>query len=191
MMMIPTSPPGTGVDAPIRLVCFPYAGGGAHIYADWRTGLPPQVEVHAVQLPGRGRRFAEPALERLDAAVSDIVDALATLNDKPFMFFGHSMGALLAFETARALRRLGSAGPLRLLMSAYRAPQLERREPPIRDLPEAAFIAKLREFEGTPPEVFANKELLELMLPVVRADFTLVETHRYRPELPLACPISC
>jgi medium-chain acyl-[acyl-carrier-protein] hydrolase len=174
----------------LPLVCFPYAGGAAHIYADWRAGLPEPVSLHAVQLPGRGRRFAEPVLESLDAVVAGVVEALGSFDDKPFVLFGHSMGALLAFETTRALRRLGRPGPLRLLVSGYRAPQLERTEPPIHDLPEAAFVAKLREFEGTPPEVFANAELLQLMLPMVRSDFALVETYRYRPEPPLKVPIT-
>lgn len=181
---------GSAVAERLRLVCFPYAGGGAHIYADWRDVLPSSVGVHAVQLPGRGRRFAEPALDRLDLMVAGIAHALRALDDKPMVFFGHSMGALLAFETARALRRLGQRGPSRLLLSAYRAPQFCRDEPCIHHLPDGEFADKLRELEGTPPEVFENRELLQLMLPMVRADFAAVETYRHRPELPLSCPIT-
>jgi medium-chain acyl-[acyl-carrier-protein] hydrolase len=174
----------------LRLVCFPYAGGGAHIYAEWRAGLPAQVGLYPLQLPGRGRRFSEPALLRLDAVVAGAVEALASLDDKPFVLFGHSMGALLAFETARALRRLGRRGPLRLLVSGYRAPQLPRDTEPIHQLPDDAFAARLRQFEGTPPEVFTNAELLQLMVPIVRADFTVVETHVHQDEPPLACPVT-
>jgi medium-chain acyl-[acyl-carrier-protein] hydrolase len=177
-------------DEQLRLICFPYAGGGAHLYADWRAAFGAEVGVYAVQLPGRGRRFAEPALRRLGDVVDGVVEALAGLCDKPFVLFGHSMGALLAFETTRALRRAGCTGPVRLLVSGYRAPQLQRLDPPIHDLPDAAFVARLREFEGTPPEVFANAELLQLMLPVVRADFALVETYCQQAEPPLQIPIT-
>jgi medium-chain acyl-[acyl-carrier-protein] hydrolase len=172
------------------MFCFPYVGGGAHIFNDWRRAIPEHVGLYAIQLPGRGRRFCEAPLDRLQPMVAAIAEALARFDDLPFVFFGHSMGALVAFETARALRRGACQGPAWLFASGFRAPQLADDDAPIHDLPEPAFLAKLQELEGTPAEVLQNEEILRLMLPIVRADFAVVETYRYLPEPPLACPIT-
>ncbi|HEY0385456.1 MAG TPA: thioesterase domain-containing protein, partial [Pyrinomonadaceae bacterium] len=116
--------------------------------------------------------------------------ALAPFLDKPFAFFGHSMGATLAFEVARLLRDEKRQMPVHLFVSARHAPQLPDPEPPIYDLPEAELKEELRNLNGTPPEVLEHPELMELMLPLFRADCRVSETHTYRPGSPLDCSIT-
>ncbi|HYP01402.1 MAG TPA: alpha/beta fold hydrolase, partial [Pyrinomonadaceae bacterium] len=110
--------------------------------------------------------------------------------DRPFAFFGHSMGAMIAFELARHLRELGSPQPVHLFVSGRRAPQIPRAPRVRYDAPEPEFIEELRSLEGTPPEVFSHPELLQLMLPLLRADFSVVHTYAYTPAPPLDCPIT-
>jgi medium-chain acyl-[acyl-carrier-protein] hydrolase len=110
--------------------------------------------------------------------------------DKPFAFFGHSNGGLMVFELARALRREGGPMPLQLLVGGRPAPQLEITDPPIHALPHDEFIQELRRFAGTPDEVLENAEIMELIMPLLRADFAMGETYQYVPEPPLDLPIS-
>ncbi|HQC96192.1 MAG TPA: alpha/beta fold hydrolase [Aquabacterium sp.] len=173
----------------LRLFCFPYAGGGPQVFQTWGAWLPPRVGLHAVHLPGRGTRLNELPLHRLEPIVVAIVRALRPMQDLPFAFFGHSMGALLAFETTRALR-LGSAGPSLLIASGCRAPPLIEEREKIHDLSDAAFIRKLVELGGTPEEVLEHRELLDLLLPTLRADFAVIDTYRYSPAALLACPVT-
>lgn len=178
--------------ARVRLYCFPFAGGGASTYRRWGAELPPEIEVRPVQPPGREGRIGEPAFR----SVEPLVEALAgTLpgdlgEGVPFAFFGHSMGALIAYELARLLRRRGRPQPARLLVSAHRAPQQPPREDPIHDLPEEEFRRRLRQLNGTPEEVLDHPELMELLGPLLRADFALNETYVEPPGEPLACPIT-
>lgn len=176
--------------ATVRLFCFPYSGAAASIYYPWADVLPPFVEVCPVQLPGHGTRLREPLATRLEAQVQAVAAGLAPAFDRPFAFFGHSMGALLSFELARHLRRTGRPGPVHLFVSGHGAPHLPDRNPPMHQLPEDEFVAKLRELNGTPEEVLRHSELLQLLTPILRADFAVCETYVYRPEPPLACPIS-
>jgi medium-chain acyl-[acyl-carrier-protein] hydrolase len=176
--------------ARVRLFCFPYSGAAANIYYPWSEILPPTWEVCPVQLPGRGARMREPLADRLGPQVDAIAAGLAPYLDKPFAFFGHSMGALISFELARQLRRSDAAMPVRLFVSGHQAPHLPDRNPPLHALPEPEFIARLRELNGTPEEVLQHAELLQLLVPILRADFAVCETYVYRAEPPLACPIS-
>lgn len=177
--------------ARLRLFCFPYAGGSAAIYRTWSERLPAEVEVLPVELPGRASRFREPLLRRVDDVVRGAAEALGPLFDRPYAFFGHSMGALLAFELARQLAASGRAMPARLLVSARRAPHLaDDDEPPIHSLPEPELLAKLRELNGTPEEALQHPELMQMLLPLLRADFEVNETYEYRDGAPLAVPIS-
>lgn len=173
-----------------RLFCFPYSGAAASIYYSWADVLPPFIEVCPVQLPGHGTRLREPLATRLEAQVQAVAAGLAPAFDRPFAFFGHSMGALLSFELARHLRRTGQPGPVHLFVSGHGAPHLPDRNPPMHQLPDDEFVAKLRELNGTPEEVLRHNELLQLLTPILRADFAVCETYVYRPEPPLPCPIS-
>jgi len=176
--------------ARLRLFCFPYAGGGASAYRGWASVLPSDVEVCPVQLPGRESRLREPAFDRPELLILALADALQAHLGLPFAFFGHSMGAMLAFELTRELRRRGGPLPLHLFVSGRRAPQVPAREEDIHDLPEPEFVAKLRELNGTPEEVLQHAELMRLLTPVLRADFAVNETYVFRPEEPLDLGIS-
>jgi medium-chain acyl-[acyl-carrier-protein] hydrolase len=174
----------------MRLYCLPYAGGGAQIYRSYSDALPAEVEVCAVQLPGRERRFSEQPLESVDAIVDQLAPVLTPELDLPYCVFGHSLGALIGFELVRRLRNSGQPLPLRLFVSGHRAPHLPDPDPPIRHLPDAEFIEELRALNGTPQAAFESPELLELVLPTLRADFTAAETYAYRDDAPLACAIT-
>ena len=141
-------------------------------------------------MPGREGRFREPPYTRLSDLVQALAEAVGPYTDVPFAFFGHSMGALVAFALARKLRTRQLPGPVHLMVSAHRAPQQPDKDPPIHDLPEEQFVEKIRELNGTPDAIFKNTELMGLLLPVLRADFTVCETYEYAPERPLECSIS-
>ncbi len=174
----------------LRLFCFPYSGAGASIFYPWLGHLLTSVEVYPVELPGRGTRLAEPPFDRLEPLVQALAQALLPHLDKPFAFFGHSMGALLSFELARYLRCQHGAAPVSLLVSGHGAPHLQHVEAPIRDLPEDEFLEKVRGLNGTPDQVLDNDEWRQLLLPILRADFAMCETYRYQMDRPLDCPIT-
>lgn len=176
--------------ARLRLFCFPYAGGAALIYRQWPQLLPHTVEVLPVQLPGRGSRMLEPLITETAVLVEQVAEAMRPQLDRPFALFGHSMGALICYELARYLRRTGAPEPLHLFASGRRAPHLPDRSGPRYTLPDAELIELLRRLEGTPPELLQNPEVMQLMLPLVRADFKLNEDYNYQAEPPLGCAIS-
>jgi medium-chain acyl-[acyl-carrier-protein] hydrolase len=180
--------PGTA--ARYRFFCFPYAGGGASIYHTWQTSLSPEIDICPVQLPGRENRIMEPPFDDLPLLVQAIAGVLLPYLETPFAFFGHSMGTLISFELARQLRRQNAPTPVHLFVSGHRAPQLPDPDPPTYHLPEAEFVDSLRRFNGTPETVLQNAELMQVMLPALRADMTISETYKYTPEEPLDCSIS-
>jgi surfactin synthase thioesterase subunit len=177
--------------ATLQLVCFPSAGHGPSMFRPWATLLPPAVELLIVHLPGREARWNERPFVQVTEVVPRIGDALSLRLTRPFAFFGHSLGALLAFETARHLRRTDRVGPTHLFVSAHRAPQFPNRYPRIAHLSDAAFVAEVNARHGGVPEAVArNQELMDLMLPCLRADYQLFEDYAYAADRPLACPIS-
>jgi medium-chain acyl-[acyl-carrier-protein] hydrolase len=173
-----------------RLVCFPYAGRSGTVYRAWAPLLPPGVELCGVNLPGRESRFDEPLPSGLDDLVADLAAALRPVLDIPVAFFGHSLGALLAFEVSRELRRDGVAQPRHLIVSGCRPLHLADQGPSLAGLHKDLLIGELRKLNGTAEEILTNKAAIELLLPVLRADFHLAETYRYRAEEPLSCPIT-
>jgi medium-chain acyl-[acyl-carrier-protein] hydrolase len=174
----------------LRLFCLPYAGGGATLYRSWPRAVPAELQICRVQLPGRENRVAEPPFRRMPPLVNALTEAIRPYLDRPFAIFGHSMGALVAFELARALRRAGLPQPSRLFLSSHRAPHLPDPDPPLHFLSDDALRAELRRLGGTPDEVFEHPELMELMLPLLRADFELCETYAHTSEPPLDVPFS-
>jgi medium-chain acyl-[acyl-carrier-protein] hydrolase len=174
----------------VRLVCFPYAGGSSVTFHPWRSELPENIGLYSAHLPGRGQRFREPPIERMAPIADALATAIEPLLDRPTVFFGHSMGALVAFETTRALRRLKSPLPAHLFVSGYSAPELPRPNRPIHALPQPELVQELRDLNGTPPEILNNPDFLELVIPIIRADFAVIETYEYAAEPPLACAIS-
>ncbi len=177
--------------AKLRLFCFPYAGGNSAVFSDWGPELGENVEVLGVQPPGRGNRFLEPPIASLREMVDELTGAILPLLGKPFIFFGHSNGALICFELARALREQGMAGGLlHVVVSGNPAPQVRSFETVLHDLPDDLLMEKLRELRGTPEEILQNSELLELFMPVLRADFSIAETHRFVSHPPLPCDVT-
>lgn len=174
-----------------RLFCFSYAGGGAAVYRPFAVGLPSAIEVCAVQLPGRESRLREAPLGSIAAIVEALATQLEPFLERPFAFFGHSMGGLVAYEVARALRARGPAAPAHLLVSARRAPHLADTDAPLSHLPDDAFIAEIgRRYGGIPAEVLQHRDLLELLLPALRADMGAIEGYRHVAGPPLGCPIT-
>ena len=175
--------------ANFRLFCFPYAGGGASTFQRWN--LPETLELCPVQLPGHETRLMERLLTRMDELSAALVDALSPYLDIPFAFFGHSLGAIVSYEVAQRLRAEADLQPWHLFVSARRAPQIALRREISHQLPNEAFRSRLRHLKGTREEVLENAELMELMLPALRADFELDETYqRGAGYLPLDCPVT-
>ena len=145
-----------------RLVCIPYAGQSAAVFDDWSAALPDCVEVCAVELPGRRRRYKEPHVADVTTAAREVELALRGLPPLPTAVFGHSMGALIAFELSLGWNR--RTGPLELLVvSGCRAPHLKRREQPIHTLPREDFLAALAALGGTHPELLENEQLMRVV----------------------------
>jgi medium-chain acyl-[acyl-carrier-protein] hydrolase len=173
----------------IRLFCLPHTGAGAATYRAWAAQVPPDVELVAVRLPGREARYREAPYTNAEELVPAMLAGLTPWLDRPHAWFGHSLGALLAFEAARRLTAYGNP-PLALLVSGRPAPHLPARQQPVHAAPAAAVVARLRELSGTPPEVLADPDALAALLPTLRADFAVAETYRYRPGPPLSRPVA-
>ena len=174
----------------LRLICLPYAGGSASIYGNWAKALPADVELIAVQPPGRANRMFEKPHTRMETLVDELHAAIEPLLDIPYVVFGHSLGSRVGFEIVRMARRRGQRLPEHFIASGSPAPQLPARSKSIHALPKQEFIQELREFNGTPEAVLANEELMELSLPLLRADFMLSETYTPAQEPPLDCGLS-
>lgn len=177
--------------APVRLFCLPFAGGSAvRIYGGWKRRLPASIEVVPLELPGRGTRIGEMPLPRADALVADALRQVLPRSHEPFALFGHSLGAALAFGMARALEHEHGRPPVHLMVSGFQAPDLPAPDDPAYLLPDDQFKARLRDLDGTPPEILDNDDLMELLLPVLRADFAAIGQWRYQESKPLSVPIT-
>jgi surfactin synthase thioesterase subunit len=174
----------------LRLFCFSFAGGGASVYREWPEMLPHNVEVLGIQLPARENRIAEAPLSQLSDVLRELAAPLSRMLDRPFVFFGHSLGALIAFETTRLLRRQGKRVPQHLFLSARRAAHLPLNRRTYHDLPDEQLIAEICRLKPTASDALANEELRALLLPGVRADFAINDTYRFIAEPPLNIPFS-
>ena len=171
------------------LVCFPYAGAGAGAFASWRSGIPSELNVQVVQYPGRESRWGEPFPDSLQELVATMVREFGQALEPPFALLGHSFGALAAFEFCRHLMAATGKVPERLFVSGARAPHLSIHDP-IHALPDEEFSKRLREFNGIPPEVQANRDLLALTLPIARNDFRIFEQHSFQSGELLEVPLT-
>ena len=175
--------------AAMRLFCFPYAGGRPQMFCKWPPALPENIEVCPVQLPGRGMRLSEPPFTKLETLLDSLVPALRPFLDKPFAFLGHSMGSLISFELARALRPRLGVEPEALFLAGRQAPPIPDRTAARFDLPEPEFIEELRNLNGTSPEILEQPELMRLLVPLLRAELKLCQTYVYEPGPPVDCPM--
>lgn len=181
--------PRPNPQATLRLVCFPYAGGGASAFRTWPDSLPGHVEVLAIELPGRESRFKERPFDELDPLLAAVTDAVAGELSSRFAIFGHSMGALLGFAFAHALRRRARREPVHLFVSGRRAPQLPDLLP-MHQLSKRDLLDRLRLLGGVPDAVLRESALMEIFLPILRADIAVSEGKTMAPEAPLGCPIT-
>lgn len=174
----------------LRLICFPWAGAGASVYRRILLELPSSIECLAVQYPAREDRFRDPPASRMADLVAQASEAIALETDLPLAFFGHSMGALVAFETARVLEAAGSA-PLALLMaSGSGSPHRETgSQRPPSTAGDDEFIRDIVQMGGTPREVMADVGLVKALLPAIRSDYAVLETYVGSAASPLSCPI--
>ena len=178
-------------DARIRLYCVPHAGGGVSAFRSWQASLPSIVEVQAIQLPGRENRLMEAPLSDAFEIAKLIADTIEPELDRTYAVFGHSMGALISFELLRELQSRGAREAGHFFASAFRAPQLKNPDPVFHDLPDQEFIAELnRRYDAVPAAALESEELLELILPGVRADTTVCDAYEYKQGEPLNCPIT-
>ena len=181
--------PQIKTEAESRVFLFPYAGSGPAVFSKWTAEFPSNIEAQIVHYPGRGSRYNEKPFTSLNSMVDEISSAIQPLLDKPFTFFGHSLGGTVAFELARHLRQNGQSQLNAIFISACAAPQIPKILLPIHTLPDDEFLNSLKELGGIPNEILQNEELLDLLLPVLRADFELTETYQHKSAKPLECPI--
>ena len=176
----------------IQLVCIPWAGGDSNAFRSWaqHPAFPAGAAIVASQLPGRGRRMREEPCRQAGDVVAALTSAIAARVDGAFALFGHSMGALLAFEVAREIARRGDHGPLHVFVSGSRGPSQLPLFPRLSQLEDDALIAELRELGAASPEALDDRELMDLVLPSLRADFEICETYRYKPGPPLQVPVT-
>lgn len=179
-----------GQSAALNLYCLPYAGSSARMYAHWDGILPASVTVKPLELRGRGARWSEPALDAMPALLEDLTGAMDEARHTPYALFGHSFGGVLAFELARHLAERGFPAPRRLLVSACPAPHAATPVETTHDLSDGEFTDRLRKLRGTPEELLENEELMELYLPTLRADYTILDHYQAPGTAPLECPVS-
>lgn len=179
-----------GEDADVRLFCFPHAGGGAALFRPWHAWLAPKVQVFPVVLPGRERRWRETPYTRMGDLVEPLFDVLVAELDRAYAFFGHSMGAAVAYAMTQRLALTPFEPPRVLVVSGRQPPHLPARRPPIHHLPENEMLESVSALDGTPQEVARDRELLRAFLPGMRADLELNETYRPGPQARLSVAVT-
>jgi medium-chain acyl-[acyl-carrier-protein] hydrolase len=174
----------------VRLFCFPYAGGGASTFSRWPEFLPEGVELNAIQLPGHETRIGDSPYQDLASLIEDLKRVLEPSFSRPFALLGHSMGALISYELARSIRREFDIQAAGLFLSGLRALQIPSPDLPLHSLEKSEFLRQLQSRYGMPASLLQASELVELFLPLLRANFKMCETYVYTPEPPLECPLS-
>jgi medium-chain acyl-[acyl-carrier-protein] hydrolase len=177
--------------APARVLCVPYAGAGASVYRAWLNLLRDDVEVVAVQLPGRENRFSETALTNIQHIIESLLPPVRAMLDRPLVMFGHSLGAQIGVELAYHLEKLGEPAPVRLIASGMTCPLVPLRDEPIHLLEDGPFLDRIRRFNGTPAELLDDEDLMSLCIPTLRADFNIAHSYRYPDDRPrIRCPVT-
>lgn len=166
------------VSTEVRLFCFPYAGGSSSVFREWPTRFPDTIDICPIHLPGRGKRFSDTLIHNIDQIAEEAAKAMLPYLDLPYILFGHSMGATVAFEVAQRIQKKRALGPRCLIVSGRRAPHTESTSPPIHKLPDHLFIEEVLKMNGTSDEILKKPEVINLVLPFLRADFEAIETYR-------------
>lgn len=178
------------VNPQLRIFCFPYAGGNANSYSSWVKSLPTSVELVGIQPPGRAARIAEPAHTAMKPLISDLLPRITDLLNVPYIFFGHSLGSRVAFELMHRCHEANLPLPVHFIASGSRSPDKGDETDITYNLPEDEFIKTLKDMNGTPEQILQNKELLELFIPLLRADFQLGETYCFQHQKQFNCPVT-
>jgi medium-chain acyl-[acyl-carrier-protein] hydrolase len=180
---------GTRQAGEVRLLLFPFAGGGASAFHSWQSHFPAWIETYGVQYPGRETRWNDAKAPSIAQLVRSIADELMPAVTSPFAFLGHSLGGVIAFELARLLQKEGKDLPVHLFLAAVRPPPLSLGKR-IHHLPDPEFVRELETYGGLPQPILENREFLNLVVPVVKHDFRLCDEHAYVPGNPLPVPIT-
>lgn len=175
--------------ASLRLFCFHHSGGGASLYFPWIDHLSPNIEMIAVQLPGRENRYREPLVNNLSDIIHTLSEGFQSYKDKPFIVFGHSLGAFLSFELLRSIHKLYSLYPCHMIISATKAPHLPFRMKHLSQLDDKTLKEELKVYNGIDAGIFENDELLDLFLPIIKNDFSIYENYSYSKSHPFPCDI--
>lgn len=176
-------------NATVRFICFPYAGGSASSYMPLAKNLPGHVELVAIQPRGRGHRFHQDASGTMSELLQDIEENFHQLINKPYVIYGHSLGARVAYELIHKIKQRGLPEPESFIAAASRAPHLSTLSEPVSNLSDREFIYKLKRLGGTNSSILDNKELLELCLPMLRADFKIVDDYKCQSKSKLSCKL--
>ena len=173
----------------IRLFCFHHSGGGASSYYPWIDQLSHNIEMIAVQLPGRENRFSEPLNNSVEDIVAQLSKKFSVYTDKPFFTFGHSLGALISFEFIKAVHQSFSVYPHHMIISATKAPHLPFRMEHLSQLNDKTLKEQLRIYNGIDERILNNNEILDLFLPIIKSDFSIYETYNFSESKPFPCDI--
>jgi len=176
-------------ESKLRMFCFPYAGAGPSVYKDWPQGIANSVDLIGINYPGREALSSHAPMSNLNEIVGKVAVKILPYLDKPFVFFGHSMGAYVSFELARILKERQGFSPEHIFLSAASAPHIEN-ENPICALSGKEFLRALVRLNGFPIEAMQSPELVHYTLPTLRADFTACETYRYQTGQPIDAPLT-
>jgi medium-chain acyl-[acyl-carrier-protein] hydrolase len=175
---------------PLRIFCFHYAGGSMSVYRTWSEHIK-NADLVTIQLPGRENRFTEALITEMDLIIDNLYENFSDFDNKPYVFFGHSLGALIAFEFAKKLQKQGPLGLKHLIVSGSRAPHLPIRRRLIYNLPDQELFSEIQKYNGIPENLLAEKDLLmNIMLPIIRADFTISDIYQCSTETKLKIPIT-
>ena len=173
-----------------RLFCFPYAGGSASAFLPWEDLLPPQIELVAIQAPGRANRLDESLIASVAELAEQLAAAIPPMLDRPYLTYGHSMGSIVSFDLLHRLKERSLPLPRRYFAAARQAPHIPRRIAPFYDYPLPEFISELRRFGGTPDVVLENAELMEMLVPMLRTELKAAYAYHRDPVVKLECGVS-
>jgi medium-chain acyl-[acyl-carrier-protein] hydrolase len=183
--------PKANETAQLRLFCFSYAGVGPSMYYPWLSLLPAEIEMNLIHLPGRETRLREPAYRQMIPLIQGLTKEICPLTDKPYAFFGYSLGGTIAYELVRAIIREGYPPSRYLLVASRRAPHLPDNLPDLSTLTDTQFLLEIQSrYNGIPLQILQDPELLSVFMPVMRADFEVLQSYIYRTEEPLSIPIA-
>jgi surfactin synthase thioesterase subunit len=167
----------------VKLFCLPYAGGSVMVYSKWQKYLHDSVDTCPLELSGRGRRFEEPFYNNIEEAVSDLYQSIQDqLDNAPYVFFGHSMGSLLVYELIFKIRENKRREPLHTFISGKNPPHITENNRKLHKLPDREFMEEIIKLGGTPNEILKEPELLSLVIPILKADYKLLETYQWTPK---------